>query len=105
VFEDNILCGQSQLLVVPKKEEEPLSFKLYPNPAKDIAVLQFSGELEAEAEIMLADIQGRTILQTRVDQGKQSLLLDTSNLSPGLYFCKVKSTEVYNSMKKLIIIR
>ena len=103
-FDDDALCEQAQPLTIPT-EEEPLSFKLYPNPAKDIVVVQFSEALENNAEIILVDVQGKVIMQIKTEIGQQSLLLDTSTLSPGLYFCEIKGSEAMNRTEKLVIIR
>lgn len=103
-FDDDALCGQAQPLAIPT-EKETLSFALYPNPAKDIVVVQFSETLKSNAEIVLMDAQGKAILQMKAEPGQQSLLLDTSTLSPGLYFCEVKGTTTTSNTEKLVIIR
>ena len=81
-----------------------LPFKLYPNPAKDVVMVQFSQLLQSDVEVVLVDAQGKILLQGEVEIGQQSLLINTITLSHGLYFCEIKGTGMINNTQKFVII-
>ncbi len=59
---------------------------IYPNPAKDQLFIETEVEVE---EVSIFDVYGRR-QQTTIN-GQQTLSIDVSNLSNGVYFVKVKS--------------
>lgn len=62
------------------------SFNIYPNPASDRLFIETENEIN---EVVVYDVYGR-IQQTMVND-QQSLSIDVSNLSNGVYFVKIKS--------------
>jgi uncharacterized repeat protein (TIGR03803 family) len=55
---------------------------IYPNPSKDFLTIQSV----QDSEIEIVDIQGRTILRTRIAQGQSEV--DVRELSKGMYFVR-----------------
>ena len=68
---------------------------IYPNPANDKLFIDTEADIE---EVVVYDIYGRQ--QTTVN-GQQSLTINVSNLSNGIYFVNVK-TSVGSVVKKIV---
>lgn len=82
------------------------SFMVYPNPAKN----SFSAVIaDAEAgayELRVTDISGRSMINKAIylQKGRQSIPVDASALSPGMYFVTV-SNEGKTQTQKLAIMK
>jgi hypothetical protein len=61
--------------------------KVYPNPAKEFIVFDFSATEDYNIEII--DITGRTIYKNHVSSNDTPLAINTSDMPNGLYFYKV----------------
>jgi hypothetical protein len=70
--------------------------KLYPNPAKDLIMI--NGELPGETDITLTSADGRMIFATHVLTNRHNLQLHLPSVAAGIYFLKIN-----NQVKKLII--
>jgi hypothetical protein len=65
-----------------------------PNPANEIAVLDFNLKTASETTVEILDITGKTVqvvLNSKLQSGKQTIALNTSELSAGLYIIKIQS--------------
>ena len=62
-----------------------LTFQAFPNPAHDQITFQANNPIE---RVALFDLQGRVVAEVKAVQQKQ-FQLNTSTLSPGIYFAKV----------------
>jgi hypothetical protein len=77
------------------KNASDLVFKVYPNPAKDLATLSFSTREGGDVKLEIFDITGKNILT--IDKfgdhaGASSLhakQIDVSDFENGIYFCKL----------------
>ena len=69
---------------------DKLSFKLYPNPAKDMVTVTLSQNILNTTEVSLVDIQGKTINIPR-KEFNGTVELDVSSLNAGLYFIQLRS--------------
>ncbi len=76
-------------------EENTTQVDIYPNPVNDR--LYIKAEIEIE-EVVIYDVYGR---QQSTVNGQQSLSIDLSNLSSGIYFVKI-NTEKGNIVKRII---
>ena len=65
---------------------EEASFKLYPNPAMDHAIVEFAGD-PADA-VKLIDMTGKILIYKSVTDGQ--VILNTSNLNRGFYIIAVE---------------
>jgi subtilisin-like proprotein convertase family protein len=79
--------------------------ELFPNPVADNATLRFYSEKEATHYISLMDMQGRAIktLMFDADEGVNSVNLNASELSKGIYLIELRSfsrTEVIRFVKE-----
>ena len=73
---------------------------LYPNPASDFIVLEFGNNVVSEVSII--NINGK-YLGTFENANNNSLQLDVSDLSSGVYFVKLTNSEGLSSFKKLLV--
>ena len=72
------------------------SVKHYPNPFKDEFTLEFNLTTDAEAQIIISDVNGRTITQLPAKQlylGTQTVNISTENWITGIYFYRVQIRE------------
>lgn len=66
---------------------EAYSFKLYPNPARDVIHLQFDLSAAEDLQLVLTDLTGRQLFQRSLSNriGPQRERLDVSQLPAGVY--------------------
>ena len=75
-------------------------FKVYPNPASGIVVIQ-SNEVFPDVEIILFDMNGRRLITASNVANSNALQLDISNLSSGIYLLQINSEEK-TTVKQLV---
>jgi hypothetical protein len=63
-------------------EENEISLTVYPNPAVDMATIQFSQEVDTEINVF--DLSGKLVLSKKM-VGLNELKIDVSEFNPGLY--------------------
>ena len=78
----------------------PVSFTLYPNPAKDYTIVNVSDNLIG-GSLVLTDAIGRTILSEQITGNKYQV--HTGALAKGVYMVKVAADGVGEVVKKLVI--
>ena len=79
------------------------TLKVYPNPAIERVVLEFSNKSSGVSDILIFNTSGQLVLVKRVDlQGNNTIELDIKNFNSGNYIIKIfNASDVYT--KKLII--
>ncbi|MBI4646211.1 MAG: T9SS type A sorting domain-containing protein [Bacteroidia bacterium] len=96
--------------VVNKHGFRTISFSQnYPNPCNDITAIDFNlpAGFNKPLILILYDIQGQimdNLLITEYSTGKNRLLYNTSQLSPGLYYYKFDYTSL-NDFKTMTVIK
>lgn len=80
-----------------KTEQATLaSVKHYPNPFSDKVTLEFQLDYNADAAIIISDVNGRKVTQLQVDdltRGTQTHSISTQNWMSGIYFYQVQIKE------------
>ncbi len=71
---------------------ENCQFKITPNPAKTTLHLQFGNCEALNGTIEILDLNGRVLLQQKLEKDATILNLDIRPLAKGVYFAKVNST-------------
>ena len=69
-----------------------LNFDLYPNPANEFAMMNYSLEENSDVSIELLDISGRnvrTMVHTQQNAGSHNVKIDTNDLPAGAYIMKI----------------
>ena len=79
--------------------------KIYPNPADNQLNISFIAKENADLEISLSDISGRTIMQDvySASQGVNVVKLDIDNISRGVYLLNI--TEGNSSLNYKVIVK
>ena len=81
--------------------ENGISAIVYPNPAKDKAMLRLSG-LTTTAKVIISDLQGRIILTDDIQTGVETYELNTSNYASGVYYIRIVSGNKVNTQKLIV---
>jgi len=71
---------------------------LYPNPTAGIATLAVSLNEENNVQVIVSDIAGKSIIETRNEKlaaGNHSVMLDLRSLDSGLYFVMIKTDKAF----------
>jgi hypothetical protein len=67
-----------------------------PNPTAGLAAVSFTLTSQQEADLAVYDIAGRRVLEAAegvMDQGQNSVTIDTSTLAPGMYFARLTTCD------------
>lgn len=78
----------------------PLEFKIFPNPMKDFAFVDV--KKDGKIEICLYDIRGQLHRQMHYE-AYETIRFEKDNLTPGIYFLKIRTNENIVGVKKLIV--
>ena len=70
-----------------------MTAKIYPNPASDAVTLKFDSNEGLNAQIVVSDLMGRSIVSKNVEilRGVNEQNLNISNLPNGIYFVQLRS--------------
>jgi hypothetical protein len=85
--------------------ESSNQFSVYPNPAADKIVVDAYHHFLHDAEIMIYDIPGKTVLRQTVNKSEifsDAFNIDISLLQSGIYFISVRDGDENIGMKKLV---
>ena len=101
IMNENRLKEQSEINIASKSS-------LVPNPATSTVSLEIYSEISTNANIQMKDIAGSQndteTKQIAVSKGKNSILLDISHLSPGVYLC-VLNIQGKTETLRLVVVR
>lgn len=102
---DPIPIGKKDITNAEVVEEinKEFDFNLYPNPAEDKLTLTMNSGLEQSIELKLTDINGKTLIQTKLEENRNRHILNTSSLNSGVYFVTLKGDDQTAVTRKLII--
>jgi hypothetical protein len=83
------------------------SFSIVPNPASESAEIRYHLEQETSTTLALYDITGNlieTYLNNQVETGgDHQVTVDAHNLSPGLYYCMLRTAAGQVQTKKVVV--
>ena len=80
-----------------------ISFGLYPNPAENKLKIEFSDNLQADADIRIYDLQGAIKKTYKVAMGESEFSIEDIGLKSGIYVVRVSSGGKDLGFTKLII--
>lgn len=94
-------CGNVQALQAPPnivnttptvKFYEPLTCRIYPNPAENMITLDIGLAQEGETEILVTNTLGNVVLtqKLKLNEGSQQVPINCSQWAVGLYFVRLK---------------
>jgi hypothetical protein len=76
--------------------------RLYPNPAKDIIHIEFSGTIQIE-NISLLNLEGREVSGYKVNIQSSGIVIEISQTKPGLYLLRMILKDGRVITRKIII--
>ena len=82
------------------------SIKLFPNPAKETATLNYYLNKDSQVTINISDLKGKIVstpINEDASEGSYTKKLDLSDLKAGTYFVKIKSDD--NSVTKKLVVQ
>jgi Secretion system C-terminal sorting domain len=82
------------------RQNKKLNFSFYPNPANDF--IYFETDIKEKFSIHIADLSGRTVLQTSFDLGNQ-FQIDIRSLVSGIYCIKLISDNGAQMIGKVMV--
>ncbi len=80
--------------------------RVYPNPLDRSATIQFSLAAGDAVEIDVYDPRGRRVERLfggRLDAGSHEIVFDASSYAPGIYFLRLRSSDVVRTGKLMIV--
>ena len=84
--------------------DSPLTvLSAFPNPTKDVFILEVENNIEGAAQVDIMDIAGRMVLRTQqsIEKGYTTLSLNVQNLSSGLYLVRIKDSNNQEAIVKM----
>jgi len=80
------------------------NYSIYPNPVKqnELLNIKFRKKLGNEFKVTVFDINGKTVLNQKIDMSSNSSTLNLNRLNTGIYILKLSNPD-YNFTKKIIV--
>nr|NQU92372.1 T9SS type A sorting domain-containing protein [Bacteroidota bacterium] len=75
------------------------NIEMYPNPTRDMVMISLSGADYATVELVVFDTKGQVIIE---ETFSNEIELNVSSLEVGVYFVKIKASNI-NEIRKLVI--
>lgn len=91
------LIGPSEIIVSPLSSQG--SMKVYPNPMKESAMLEFSIPYKTFAVINIVDLSGKVILQQEQNMNRGHFTFEIRGLSAGMYSVVLTAVGFQNTAK------
>jgi hypothetical protein len=73
------------------------AFHLYPNPAKDLVLINSDYKGNKSVDVSVMDMTGRVMKQTRIEPSQQQIQLDISGLEKAMYVIRFSNTDFVTS--------
>jgi hypothetical protein len=94
----------SDITSIDENKINPVTFKLYPNPAIDQTTLRFEKAIESErTQLAVFDLMGKKVMETNLNIGQKEYFLNLSEFNKGIYFVSVISEGVVSKTSKLVV--
>jgi PKD repeat protein len=100
-YSQNIVNNPIYDCTIGTNEVEKIAFSLSPNPTNDIITFHFESIIPVDGNSLnIFDLNGRSVFKTDLKSGNQTLNIDCSTWSDGVYFAKIGAI-----MRKFIVIQ
>ena len=83
-------------------EFNKLNISVFPNPVSDLVAVQVAGLIQDNIDIILIDINGKTVQSTKINKGSTIAYFDVQTLYNGTYFVHVINGDNYRVQKIVI---
>lgn len=107
--EQDVYYGRINPWYVGVEEEdhnEELSLFAYPNPAKETANIRYQLNNSSVVKLAIFDLMGQEIellVNENQQAGRYDYKLDTSDLTDGIYYCKLKTPSSTKTIKLIVV--
>jgi hypothetical protein len=83
---------------------ENAGFGMFPNPAKDMVMIEVPVEAESDVQVSVMDASGRVAVQENrvMSKGNNQVQVDLARLSTGIYFVQVRNGDTINTRKLVV---
>jgi hypothetical protein len=83
---------------------EGVTMTAYPNPATDLAYVEFSGKADQQFNLKLTDLAGRIMLQQGgvSAEGLNKLQLDLANVPSGVYLVVLETSDARETLRLMV---
>lgn len=81
-------------------------FQNFPNPFNPVTKIKYSIPERVRVKLIVSDILGKqiqTIVDEEKDRGSYEVTFDATNLSSGIYFCKMQASNYVNVIKMILV--
>lgn len=103
---DFVLQGEGAIATGINETSSAFTFvNLFPNPAKDEAVLFISLDKQVRVSVKIFDVLGKQVvpgIEKELANGENQVTLNTSELKNGVYFVQVETGSKTNKIKMLV---
>lgn len=103
---DFVLQGEGAIATGINATSSAFTFvNLFPNPAKDEAVLFISLDKQMQVSVKIFDVLGKQVvpgIEKELTNGENQVILNTSELKNGVYFVQVETGSKTNKIKMLV---
>ncbi len=96
-----VVCGASPVQPNDTTWQDESLFRLYPNPARNYIVLEFTNRLSMH-NVKLFDLAGK-LLQNEQYANRMYAEMDVSSFSPGIYLVCVEEEDGKTEIRKVVI--
>jgi hypothetical protein len=83
---------------------ENAGFGMFPNPAKDMVMIEVPVEAESDVQVSVMDASGRVAVQENrvMSKGNNQVQVDLARLGTGIYFVQVRNGDTINTRKLVV---
>ena len=107
-YDDQALCGRVKAFQRPptsggKTAPVYKTLQVYPNPTRDVVMVKWTISDFQKGHLVINDLFGRQLLTRVLESGSNTIELDLSALSSGVYFIQVKLDDQTPMAHKVVI--
>lgn len=84
---------------------QPVVGKIYPNPTKDEAYLDYQIKDGQKGELQFYSVTGKLLSEYKLNSGSSKIIINTTGFSSGIYFYKIIVDQTVIANEKLVIIK
>lgn len=78
------------------------AFSLLPNPATDLIAIQYKGLLDENTDVLMYTMEGKLVMQTKINKGQTIAYFNTETLYAGTYVVKILNNTTNESHRVIV---